>query len=78
MKRNKTKKRQKCFWFAQIKDNLLFILPSGKVLIEQNEILMETRKEIFRDKTYYRIPKTCKRIAQSSIKRNAIRANILL
>jgi len=72
-------KERKCFWYCSIFEGILFILPDGVIHFYQaNQPLQEMIKETYRNKTYYRFPSSSKRIAQSTIRRKAMRCNVLL
>ena len=65
----------KIYWFVQFDGDFLFIHKSKRVISLTHGDLIA---EVYRDKNYFRFPGTSKRIAVSTIRRNAIRCNILL
>lgn len=69
---------RKCYWFSFVNDTVLFILPSGDVLASMENELVELIQEEYRNSSYFRFPKTNKRIAMSTIKRKSSKCNVLI
>jgi hypothetical protein len=66
----------KIYWFAQINDDTLFISPKGLIIsLKKKQQLIKIK---FRGLIYYRYKGTSNRIAQSTLKRNAIRCNVII
>ena len=66
----------KCYWFAQIGDDLLFIFSNGNILSwDKKQYLL---KEKFRAEIYYRFKGTSNRISQRTLKRKAEKCNVII
>ena len=66
----------KCYWFCTIGTDLLFIFPNGSIFSwEKKQYLIKVR---FRGRFYYKHKGTSIRIAQSTLKRNAEKCNVIL
>ena len=65
----------KVFWYVYKNNRILFICSNGDVFDSEQGCLI---KETYREKIYYRTPKTNIRISQKTIKKNAERCNVLI
>ena len=71
---NEQIEQKKCYWFAQIKDDILFILKNEVISLNSGSLI----KEDYRNSIYYRYPGMSKRIAQKTLKNRATRTNVLI